>query len=64
MSNVGYCMGGRQVLAVAGHLPNFRATISLHGTNLFTEKEESPHLLAGFAEKDSFAPPELMAAME
>ena len=73
MGSVGYCMGGRQVLAVAGHLPNFRVTMSLHGTNLVTEKEESPHLLAGklqgevycgFAEKDSFAPPELVAAME
>ena len=58
---------------MAGHLPNFRATMSLHGTNLVTEKEEPPHLLAGkmqgevycgFAEKDSFAPPELVAAME
>ena len=73
VGGVGYCMGERQVLAVAGNLPNFRATMSLHGTNLVTEKEESPHLLAGkmqdqvycgFAEKDSFAPPELVAAME
>ena len=29
MGSVGYCMGGRQVLAVAGHFPNFRATMSL-----------------------------------
>jgi carboxymethylenebutenolidase len=73
MGCVGYCMGGRQVVAVAGHIPNFRATMSLHGTNLVTDKEDSPHLLAGkiageiycgYAEKDSFAPPELIAAME
>lgn len=73
MGCIGYCMGGRQVVAVAGHIPNFRATMSLHGTNLVTDKEDSPHLLAdkiageiycGFAEKDSFAPPELIAAME
>lgn len=72
MGSVGYCMGGRQVLAVAGHLPNFRAAMSLHGTNLFTEKDDSPHLSAGkmqgefycgFAQLDAFAPPELVAAM-
>jgi carboxymethylenebutenolidase len=73
MGCVGYCMGGRQVLAVAGHIPNFRATMSLHGTNLVTDKEDSPHLLAanmrgevycGYGELDSFAPAELVAAME
>jgi carboxymethylenebutenolidase len=73
MGGVGYCMGGRQVVAVAGHIRGFRATMSLHGTNLVTDGEDSPHLLApkiageiycGFGSKDSFAPPELIAAME
>lgn len=63
---VGYCMGGRHVLCVAGHYPErIRASASLHGTNLMTDAPDSPHLLAkqfrgelycGFAETDPWAP--------
>lgn len=63
---VGYCMGGRHVLCVAGHYPErIRASASLHGTNLISGAPDSPHLLAerfrgelycGFAETDPWAP--------
>jgi carboxymethylenebutenolidase len=64
---IGYCMGGRHALSVAGHYPDeFRATASLHGTRLVTDAKASPHHLVdrfrgeiycGFAERDSLAPP-------
>jgi len=63
---VGFCMGGRHVLCVAGHYPErFRASASLHGTHLISDAPDSPHLLAkrfrgeiycGFAETDPYAP--------
>jgi carboxymethylenebutenolidase len=66
MGVVGYCMGGRHVLCVAGHYPErIRASASLHGTNLVSDAPDSPHLLAerfrgelycGFAETDPWAP--------
>jgi carboxymethylenebutenolidase len=62
---IGYCMGGRHVLCVAGHYPErVRASASLHGTNLISDAADSPHLLAkefrgelycGFAETDPYA---------
>ena len=70
---IGYCMGGRHALAVAGGLPErFRATVSLHGTRLVTDEPHSVHLLAdrfrgeiycGFAEHDALAPPSTIAAL-
>jgi carboxymethylenebutenolidase len=63
---IGYCMGGRHVLCVAGHYPeHIRASASLHGTTLISDAPDSPHRLAGqfrgelyggFAETDPYAP--------
>ncbi|NQV54497.1 MAG: dienelactone hydrolase family protein [Rhodospirillales bacterium] len=74
MGCVGYCMGGRHVMAVAGHRADrFRASMSLHGTNLVTDDEDSPHLLAdrfqgelycGFGEKDTYATPEVIETLD
>jgi carboxymethylenebutenolidase len=50
-----------------------QATASLHGTMLISDKPDSPHLKAewmrgevfcGFAEKDRFCPPPLVARIE
>jgi carboxymethylenebutenolidase len=70
---LGYCMGGRHALYVAGHFPEeFRATVSLHGTSLVTDAADSPHRLAdrfrgemycGFAEHDSLAPPSTISTL-
>jgi carboxymethylenebutenolidase len=70
---LGYCMGGRHALYVAGHYPEeFRATASLHGTNLVTDAADSPHRLAdrfrgemycGFAEQDPLAPPSMISTL-
>jgi carboxymethylenebutenolidase len=65
--SIGYCLGGRLGLCAAGLYPDeFRATASLHGTRLVSDKPESPHRLVdkmrgeiycGFAEHDPWAPP-------
>ena len=70
MGSVGYCMGGRHVLCAAGEFPDhFKATACLHGTEVISEREDSPHHLigafqgevyCGFGEKDPYAPPELI----
>lgn len=72
MGAIGYCMGGRYVCCVAGAFPErFQANASLHGTSLVTDKDDSPHLLAGrfrgemycgFAERDRGAPPAMIEA--
>lgn len=64
--SIGYCMGGRFVLSASGAFPEaFRASASLHGTQLITDQDDSPHLLAGklrgevycgFAESDPHVP--------
>lgn len=71
--SIGYCMGGRHVLAVAGNLPDrFRASASLHGTAMVSDASDSPHLLAhnfrgeiycGFGGEDSYTPPELVETL-
>ncbi len=71
---IGYCMGGRHALFAAGFHPDrVRATACLHGTNLVTTQNDSPHLLAdrmrgeiycAFAEKDQFAAPSVRAKLE
>src|SRR6266508_3610802 len=63
---IGYCMGGRHALCVAGHFSErVRASASLHGTSLISDAPDSPHRLAkqfrgelycGFAEMDPYAP--------
>ncbi len=62
---VGFCMGGRVAIRVAGALPGrFRACACLHGSNLVTDRGDSPHLglanaegelYCGFAKLDPFA---------
>ncbi len=43
---IGYCMSGQFVLSAAGTFPErIRATASLYGTRMVTEKEDSPHTL-------------------
>jgi carboxymethylenebutenolidase len=72
---IGYCMGGRHVFRAAAHYPSrFKASVSLHGTNLVTESEDSPHrgaakaaqgeLYCGFGEKDRHTPAATVAAIE
>ncbi|MGE4431292.1 MAG: dienelactone hydrolase family protein [Sphingobium sp.] len=61
---VGYCMGGRCALMLAGHHPDeVSAAASFHGGELAPDKEDSPHRLAdrmkakiyiGVAETDAF----------
>src|SRR6266481_5225945 len=47
VGSIGYCMGGRHVLCVAGHFPDrMTAGASLHGTTLISDAADSPHLLA------------------
>lgn len=70
---IGYCMGGRHALRVAGHYPEeFRATAILHGTSLVTDAADSAHRLAdrfrgelycGFAEHDALAPPSTISTL-
>lgn len=72
--SVGYCMGGRHVLRVAGAFPQtFVASACLHGTRLFVEEGDSPHSEAprvrgmfynGIGENDHYAPAETVAAVE
>lgn len=67
---VGYCQGGRFSVVAAGNFPaEFKATASLFGTQLITQKSDSPHLVLknlqgeiyfGFAEHDHSAPPEVV----
>jgi carboxymethylenebutenolidase len=63
---VGYCMGGRLVVAAMGAYPDdIKAGASLYGVGLCTEKPDSPHLTAGklkgelyfgFGELDKYTP--------
>src|SRR5215831_4405536 len=71
---IGYCMGGRHVLCVAGNFPErMTASASLHGTSLVSDAADSPHLLAskfrgeiygGFAEMDPYAPLSMVKELE
>jgi carboxymethylenebutenolidase len=73
MGGIGYCMGGRHVLCAAGHFPqHFVASASLHGTAMISEREDSPHRMAGefrgelycgYGERDRHTPPELVAEL-
>jgi carboxymethylenebutenolidase len=74
MGAIGFCMGGRYVMAAAGTYPeHFIASASLHGTTLISDRNDSPHHLAaklrgefycGFAEHDSHAPLAMVQEME
>jgi len=70
---IGYCMGGRHAFCAATQFPDeFRATASLHGTALISQKADSPHLrvarmrgevYCGFGENDVHTPPALVAEL-
>jgi carboxymethylenebutenolidase len=70
---VGYCMGGRLTLRMAGEFPaDVAAAASFHGGNLATDQPDSPHLSAvnaraelyiGHADNDGSMPPEQMALL-
>ena len=70
VGTVGHCMGGRFVTTTARQFPDqVAAGVSLYGTRLVTDQEDSPHLhLAGikaalyygFGEKDHATPPDYM----
>ncbi|MEH6558332.1 MAG: dienelactone hydrolase family protein [Oceanicoccus sp.] len=71
---VGYCMSGPFAVAAAGRFPDrIKVAASLHGVRLITEAPDSPHLVAekisgelyiGCAETDSWAPPEMIEALD
>jgi carboxymethylenebutenolidase len=73
LGTVGYCMGGRQALRMAGALrDDVGAAASFHGGGLATEAPDSPHLAAvhasgelyvGHADDDGSMPPEQMARL-
>ena len=70
---VGYCMGGRQSLRMAGEFPDeVAAAASFHGGQLATEADDSPHLAAvkatgelyiGHADNDGSMDPAQMARL-
>ena len=74
VGSIGYCMGGRHVLCVAGKYPTrFKANACLHGVEIVTDKPDSPHRLAmmaegelycGHAEKDKFTQPDVIRTLE
>jgi carboxymethylenebutenolidase len=71
--SVGFCMGGRHAMFVAGTRPErMLATASLHGTQLVSDKPDSPHRFAdrfrgemycGFAEHDPYVPPSIAVTL-
>ncbi len=70
---VGYCMSGQFVVSVgAAYADDFAAIASYYGVGIVTDKEDSPHLVAGkitgelylaFASNDQWVPPELLDRM-
>jgi carboxymethylenebutenolidase len=72
--SVGFCMGGRHAMYIAGtRSERLQATASLHGTQLVSDKPDSPHRFAdrfrgeiycGFAEHDPYVPPSIASALE
>jgi carboxymethylenebutenolidase len=70
---VGYCLGGRLSLRMAGEFPDaVSAAASFHGGNLATDDDDSPHLSAvrahaelyvGHADNDRSMDPEQMARL-
>jgi len=67
---VGYCMSGPFAFTMAGTYPDrIKAAASIYGVRLMTDKDDSPHLLAGnitgemyfaCAETDTYAPQEMV----
>ncbi len=73
MGSIGYCMGGRHAQVAGVSYPDhFKASASLHGTYLISDKPDSSHqklsqmrgeYYCGFAETDHYAPPEMIAKL-
>jgi carboxymethylenebutenolidase len=73
IGTVGYCMGGRMALRMAGEFADaVSAAASFHGGNLATGEGDSPHLAAvraagelyiGHADNDRSMPPDQMARL-
>ncbi len=72
--SVGFCMGGRHAMYIAGTRPErMAATASLHGTQLVSDKPDSPHRFAdrfrgemycGFAEHDPYVPSRIAKTLD
>jgi carboxymethylenebutenolidase len=73
IGTVGYCMGGRLALRMAGEFADaVAAAASFHGAGLATGEDDSPHLAAvraagelyiGHADNDGSMPPEQMGRL-
>ncbi|HJY36762.1 MAG TPA: dienelactone hydrolase family protein [Steroidobacteraceae bacterium] len=71
---VGYCMSGPFALwAAAEHADRVAAAASFHGVRLWTDDPQSPHryasaikgeLYVGCAQTDTWAPPEMLEALD
>jgi carboxymethylenebutenolidase len=71
---VGYCMSGPFVFAAAAAFPDrIQAIAAIHGANMATDREDSPHLMAprvkaetyvACAEIDRWAPPDIVAKLD
>ena len=52
---VGYCMSGPFVMAAAATFPDrIKSIASIHGANMATQQDDSPHLLAPLIECESY----------
>ena len=70
---VGYCMSGRFAVCAGGQFPGqVKASASIYGVKLVTDKDDSPHLIAkrspaefyfACAETDVWIPPEMIAQL-
>ncbi|HZL00700.1 MAG TPA: dienelactone hydrolase family protein [Caulobacteraceae bacterium] len=73
VGTVGYCMSGRFAIRAAGHRPDrVKATASIYGVRLVTDRPDSPHRIAkaspaefyfACAETDHWAPPEMVRTL-
>jgi carboxymethylenebutenolidase len=71
---VGYCMSGPFVMAAAAAFPErIQAIAAIHGANMVTDRDDSPHRMAprircetyiGCAEIDKWAPKDDMATLQ
>jgi carboxymethylenebutenolidase len=70
---VGYCMSGPFVMAAAANFPErLKCIAAIHGANMVTDREDSPHLMAArircesyfaCAEIDRWAPPAVVETL-
>lgn len=73
VGTIGYCMSGRFALCAAGQFPDrVKATASIYGVLLVTDKDNSPHLIAkqspaefyiACAETDAWVPSEMIVRL-